>query len=467
MTPDEYAETIDHYQLLRRIGRGSMGVVYLARDMRQDREVALKILRPDMRADDALRARFAREARAAAALRHRNIVAVLDFSNTGEWPYIVMEFLRGENLAVRLAAGEPFSTDAKLDIAIQLCEGLQYAHDQGVVHRDVKPANIWLLPDGGVKLLDFGIAKLAGSTFTEQGSLVGSAAYMAPEQLSGAAVDRRADIFSAGVVLYKLIAGRRPFDGENVTGVITKVLYEEPPPLRGAPDLSHAVIAAIETALKKDPDARYAEASDFGTELRLARYAAPQRRLPPPVLASVEAPPVSVVAAPAATPEPVGPPTPVAPRNRKAAVAAAALAMAGVIGLSFWARPGGRTPTESPVSTPVEPAPASAPASIPDLQRAPSPAPDVDSGSRAGSANAPEPVSVGEYRAAPRATPDRDDRSVGGRTAISGARVSQSRDGPRPARRLDGGRPAALAGRDPLGVQRYTVGRTRPGRRGC
>jgi serine/threonine-protein kinase len=297
-------DIVGPYRLAQRIGQGGTGVVYLAHDTEHDRDVALKILLPEIVSDETTRARFAREARAAAGLQHRNIVSVLDFSEEGEWPYIAMEFLRGGSLATKLASDSRLTAEAMLDIVIQLCEGLQYAHDRGLVHRDVKPANVWLLPDGGVKLLDFGIAKIPGTTFTRSGVLVGTAGYMAPEQLSGMPLDRRVDIFSAGVILYELVAGRRPFEADTIASVVRQVLQEEPPSLSTvAPETPAEVIAAAETALKKNRDERYAEASELGADLRLARYAVQAPRPSAPTPSRIPAPP-SAVPNPTTTPNP-------------------------------------------------------------------------------------------------------------------------------------------------------------------
>jgi serine/threonine-protein kinase len=146
-----------------------------------------------------------------------------------------------------------------------LCTGLHFAHEQGVVHRDVKPANIWLLPDGTVKLLDFGIAKIASSTVTRQGSVFGSASYMSPEQVTGGTVDARSDIFSVGVVLYELLSGRKPFEADSPTAVLVKIMEAEPEPLDTlVPDLPKAVVAVVDRALQKDPARRYARAADHG-----------------------------------------------------------------------------------------------------------------------------------------------------------------------------------------------------------
>src|SRR5262249_50667070 len=175
---------IGKYQILERVGRGGMGVLYRGVDPVLDREVAIKLMLADF-ADDTeqLRPRFYREAKAVAKLQHRNIVTVFEFAEEGTTPYIVMEFLRGTSLQSRLESAPPLTLDDKLDIVAQLCAGLGYAHEQGIVHRDVKPANIFLLADSTVKLLDFGIAKLTTSNLTRQGDVLGSPSYMSPEQV--------------------------------------------------------------------------------------------------------------------------------------------------------------------------------------------------------------------------------------------------------------------------------------------
>jgi hypothetical protein len=265
---------IGRYEIVERVGRGGMGVLYRGKDPVLDREVAIKVMSGDFSCDEGARARFFREARASARLQHRNIVTIYEFAEDEHGsPYIAMEFLRGRTLAARMApALEPLSLVQKLDILTQLCTGLHYAHEQGIVHRDVKPANIWLMDDGTVKLLDFGIAKIAASTMTSAGSVLGSAAYMAPEQISGREVDGRADVFSAGVVLYELLARRKPFEGDAPTAIMMKIVKEDPPPIRQfAPDLPASLVTALGKALHKDPDKRFLHAGDFGAELRLIR----------------------------------------------------------------------------------------------------------------------------------------------------------------------------------------------------
>ncbi len=253
-----------------------MGVLYRGIDPVLDREVAIKLMLSDF-SDDAeqMRPRFYREARAAARLQHRNIVTVFEFAEEANTPFMVMEFLRGASLAQRIASGPPLTLDEKLDIVAQLCAGLNYAHEQGVIHRDVKPANIFLMTDGTVKLLDFGIAKMTASTLTRQGDVVGSASYMSPEQVSGSdTIDGRADIFSTGVVLYELLAGRKPFQGEVPTAIVMKILQEAPPPIEQfAPGLPAQLVTAVNRALEKDPEKRFATAGDLGRELQWIRKA--------------------------------------------------------------------------------------------------------------------------------------------------------------------------------------------------
>jgi serine/threonine protein kinase len=266
-------QRIGKYTIQRLVARGGMGELYLAHDPDLDREVAIKVMSEDIMLDEEARARFYREARAAARLQHRNIVTVFDFAHDGEIPYFVMEFLRGQNLSERLRQGPPLTLPMKLDLVIQLCEGLHFAHGEGVIHRDVKPANIWLLDDGGVKLLDFGIAKSSTATLTLGSSVVGTAGYMSPEHIEGQPVDSRSDLFSTGAVLFELVTGRPPFDGDSVTAVMMKIVQDEPAPdVRAiAPDTPPTLAMAVRRALEKAPDDRYADAALMAADLRAAR----------------------------------------------------------------------------------------------------------------------------------------------------------------------------------------------------
>jgi predicted Ser/Thr protein kinase len=265
---------IGRYEIIDRVGRGGMGAVYRGRDMVLDREVAIKVMSSDFAADESSRPRFYREARAAAKLQHRNIVTIFEFGEEDDTPFIVMEFLRGVDLSKRMRSEPPLTLEQKLDIIAELCTGLHFAHEQGVIHRDVKPANIWLVPDGSVKLLDFGIAKFSSSTMTRQGSVFGSISYMSPEQVNGTDVDGRADIFSAGVVLYELLSGKKPFAGDSPTAVLARIMDDEPVSIAELPaDLPRPLVAAVVKALEKDREKRYRHSADFGADLRLVRSA--------------------------------------------------------------------------------------------------------------------------------------------------------------------------------------------------
>jgi serine/threonine-protein kinase len=274
MSTPQKLEKIGRYQVLERVGKGGMGVLYRGFDPVLDREVAIKLMHADFSEDtEQMRPRFYREARAAAKLNHRNIVTIFEFAEESNVPYIVMEFLKGTPLGARMNSQPPLTIDDKLNVVAQLCDGLSYAHEQGVVHRDVKPDNVFILEDGSVKLLDFGIAKLQTSTLTRQGDVLGSASYMSPEQVGGSeSVDGRADIFSTGVVLYELLTGKKPFEGDSPTAVIVKILKDDPNPIDpGATGLPADVIAAAMKALQKDPANRFQTADAMSRELQNIR----------------------------------------------------------------------------------------------------------------------------------------------------------------------------------------------------
>ena len=191
-------KTIGRYDIIELVGRGGMGVLFRAHDPMLQRDVALKMMHVDFTGDDTARERFQREARAVARLQHKNVVTIHELGEVEGTPYIVMEFLSGRDLEALLKATTSLTLQQKLEIAIQLCEGLGYAHDQGIVHRDIKPGNVRVLEDNSVKILDFGIAKFAMSSVTQSGTVMGTPSYMAPEQIMGQSVDGRADLFSTG-----------------------------------------------------------------------------------------------------------------------------------------------------------------------------------------------------------------------------------------------------------------------------
>ncbi len=260
---------LGRYELLELIGQGSLGALYRSRDTLLGREVAVKVMGAGFLGDEAAQARFFREAKAAARLQHVNIVTMFEFGEQDGTPFIVMEFLRGRSLASQLRRATAIPLREKLDIAIQLCAGLEGAHKQGVVHRDVKPGNVWICLDGTVKLLDFAIAAGASSNATII-DVLGTPGYMSPEQIAGTQVDARTDIFSAGVVLYELLTGRRPFEADSPTGVMLKIVNDPPSPLVDG-ELPPALKTAIARALEKSPAARYARAADFGRDLKAVK----------------------------------------------------------------------------------------------------------------------------------------------------------------------------------------------------
>jgi Protein kinase domain/PEGA domain len=265
---------IGRYRITGRIGRGGMGVVYRGLDEALDRAVAVKTLTMEGTLDEDSRKRFEVEARAAAKLQHPNIVTVFELGEERGMPFIAMELLPGMDLEALMRSGEALVLAEKLDLMVQVCRGLAYAHEHGIVHRDIKPSNIRLLDDGGVKIMDFGIAKLAGTNLTRSGMMVGTVHYMSPEQVQGQPLDGRSDVFSLGVILYELLAGRRPFPGDSVTDVLMKIVHHPSPPLPSevagvAPRLQEV----LDRALAKNVDERCPSASALAADLAAAQDA--------------------------------------------------------------------------------------------------------------------------------------------------------------------------------------------------
>ncbi len=276
----EPGRTIAHYRIDRKIGEGGMGVVYVAEDTRLGRRVALKILPADVAADSERRARFEREARALAALNHPNIVTVHSVEEAGGVSFLTMELVSGRPLRALLAPrGLPFGQ--VLDLSIGIAEALEVAHRHGVVHRDLKPDNVMLTDDGRIKVLDFGLAKLRepiagpGATglptrsITEAGKILGTVAYLSPEQAEGKPLDQRSDIFAFGVVLYEMATGRRPFRGDTAIATISAILKDTPPPAHQVnPALPTEVGHIVRRCLAKEPGRRYQSTADLLNELR-------------------------------------------------------------------------------------------------------------------------------------------------------------------------------------------------------
>ncbi len=264
-------QIVSHYRIIEKLGEGGMGVVYRARDTNLDRDVAIKFLPHALTTDPTEKERFTREAKTAAALTHANIAVVHEIGETSDGQlFLAMECVEGKTLR-QVISHRTLSMKQALEVAVQIAEGLSAAHRKGIVHRDVKPENIMLTDEGGtVKITDFGLAKLAGATsLTQSGSTVGTAAYMSPEQARGEEVDQRSDIFSLGVVLYEMLAGRPPFRGDHVAALVFLIVNEEPPPLardneQVSPELGHIVSKALE----KDRGERYQRADDLLADLR-------------------------------------------------------------------------------------------------------------------------------------------------------------------------------------------------------
>jgi serine/threonine protein kinase len=248
---------IGDFDVIRQLGSGGMGDVYLARDSRLDRQVAIKVVRGEVR-DQATLDRFFREARAAAALRHPNIVTIYASGQHDRQPYMVMEFVDGEALSDIIRQRRNLMLSDKLSYLEQICSGLHYAHLAGIVHRDVKPANIMVDRQGVVRILDFGIARIEGSAMTLDGTMVGSLNYMSPEQMLGKVVDPRSDMFSLGSVAYELLCYQQAFKGSMNDGLLQRLPNEDPPPLSSIrKDLPVELEQIIARALQKSPDHRY------------------------------------------------------------------------------------------------------------------------------------------------------------------------------------------------------------------
>jgi Tol biopolymer transport system component len=279
MDPDDQTRTfvpltsgtmVSHYRIIAKIGAGGMGEVYLAEDTELNRKVALKFLPPHLCQDADCRARFKREAQAAAKLNHSNIITIHEVAEYNGRPYMVMEYLCGKTLREIIGSGD-MTVQTATNLFIQICEGVNKAHQAEIIHRDIKPANIMVEPDGGVKILDFGLANLRGAEkLTKTGSTMGTAYYMSPEQIRGETIDRRSDIFSLGIVFYEMITANLPFKGEHEPAIAYSIQYAEPEPLaRYKSGVSEELQKIIRKALSKDVLLRYQTVADMLVDLRL------------------------------------------------------------------------------------------------------------------------------------------------------------------------------------------------------
>ncbi len=354
----ETIETLGKYEIKRPLGRGAMGTVYEGWDPIIARRVAIKTVRlpdgADPETEEAL-ARFRREAQAAGRLTHPNIVGVFDYGETNDLAYIVMEFVDGPPLKTLLDKQERFALADAVRVMEDLLAGLQFSHERGVVHRDIKPANVMLTSSGQAKIADFGIARIESSSMTQAGTLLGTPAYMSPEQFMGQVVDARSDIYSSGVLLYQLLTGERPFEG-GMSAIMHKALNTEPPaPSQLSVTAPPSFDAVVRRAMAKRPQDRFASAKAFAEAIRAAvtQQAEPAADVdeqtmftPPPA-----PPPRPVEQAPPPRVVPVEPP----PRRSTVPIAAAAVALLGLTGGGAWwflSRP------PAPVIATAPPAPA-------------------------------------------------------------------------------------------------------------
>ena len=336
--------TLGPYEIEASLGAGGMGEVYTARDTRLDRTVAIKVLSEQIASDPGLKQRFEREAKTISSLNHPHICTLYDVGEHQGINYLVMEHLEGVSLAERLEQG-PVPLDQALQISIELADALAAAHRQGIIHRDLKPGNV-MLTKSGAKLLDFGLAKLKGADLaaegltalvtedaplTEQGTILGTFQYMAPEQLEGQDADTRTDIFAFGALVYELVTGKRAFEGKSRASLIAAILERQPPPISSLQTMSPAALDRIvTTCLAKDPDARWQSASDVGRQLRWIAEAGASADGP-----AAAAPPVRTM------------------RERLVWALAGGVVAAVVVGLSVWSmlRPEPALPTRLTVSS--------------------------------------------------------------------------------------------------------------------
>jgi serine/threonine protein kinase len=255
----------DRYEVIEKIGAGGMAIVYKAKDLLLNRVVTIKVLRDQFVTDDDFIRRFRREAQSAASLSHPNIVSIYDVGKDGDLEYIVMEYIEGRNLKEIIREYAPLNTEQTLHLARQLGEALSHAHEHSIIHRDIKPQNILITEDGRAKVTDFGIARAVSSaTVTHTGDIVGSVHYLSPEQAKGVLSNEQSDIYSLGIIIYELLTGKVPYDGETPIAIALKHLQEQPiPPCKLNPRIEPELEAVVMKAISKSPDTRYSSVSEL------------------------------------------------------------------------------------------------------------------------------------------------------------------------------------------------------------
>src|SRR5579871_1021830 len=347
---DLTGRTLGRYVIRAPLARGGMGVVYRAEDTTLHRDVALKVLPPDLVADDYRKRRFLQEARTASQLEHPNIGVIHEVGEADDVTFIAMELIRGERLADVIAGG--LTAVRAVELATEIAEGLARAHEKGIVHRDLKPANVMVTDDGHAKIIDFGLAKLvedraAGDAETIQGThpgmIVGTMSYMSPEQARAGRIDHRSDIFSFGVMLYEMLAGRVPFAGRTAVDTMHAIMHAPAPPLPAisgglAGDVTGDLQRIVEKCLAKEPDERYQGMRDLVVDLRAAR-----RRLETGSVAAVS-PATAAATASSVTPITSAVRPPSRSMTPLIAISATAVVVLLAIGVWLWQRNRGTTP---------------------------------------------------------------------------------------------------------------------------
>ena len=347
------AQKIGRYEIDEELGRGAMGVVYRARDPQIGRIVAIKVILTGNASPQDLeryKQRFGREAQAAGRMSHPGIVTIYDIAEDESGrPYLVMEYIEGAPLDFLMIPPAPRPPLSEiLDIAIQVARALDYAHRNGVIHRDIKPANILVTPDGRAKIADFGIAKMAGTDLTQEGSSVGTPSFMSPEQFRGSGVDARSDIFSFGAVLYWMCTGEKPFTGESVTEVSFKIAFDAPTPaLQHNAALPTGLDAVLSRCLAKQPSDRYANCNELAADLETLKFGRPLLAQTPPPAKPSSAPAMERTIA---VPLPPSQAVTSAPRWTRGKLAVASVLVVLIIGAAYGLWRGTKAERTAPVT---------------------------------------------------------------------------------------------------------------------